>query len=61
MFSVPRRSHTTGHMLRGHVHENRPLNRIMRKLSDVRVETVRDHAVIEICFRWVTPKVLTPT
>lgn len=40
MFSVPRRSHTVGHMHRGHAHEsreNRPFNRIMRKLSDVRV------------------------
>lgn len=38
MFSVPKRSHTTSHMHRGHVHENkenRPLSRIMRKLSDV--------------------------
>ena len=38
MFSVPKRSHTTGHMHRGYVHENkenRPFNRIMRKLSDV--------------------------
>jgi len=38
MFSVPKRSHPTGHMPRGHVHENketRPFNRIMRKLSDM--------------------------
>ncbi|KIJ22070.1 hypothetical protein PAXINDRAFT_165369 [Paxillus involutus ATCC 200175] len=41
MFSVPRRSHTTGHMHRGHAHgahesrDNRALNRIMRKLSDM--------------------------
>ncbi|KIJ66272.1 hypothetical protein HYDPIDRAFT_109265 [Hydnomerulius pinastri MD-312] len=39
MFSVPRRSHTTGHMHRGHGHhesrDNRPLYRIMRKLSDM--------------------------
>ncbi|KAF9225471.1 hypothetical protein BS17DRAFT_600601 [Gyrodon lividus] len=41
MFSVPRRSHTTGHMHRGHAHgthesrDNRALNRIMRKLSEM--------------------------
>jgi Wiskott-Aldrich syndrome protein len=41
MFSVPRRNHTTGHIHRGHGHgihenkENRALNRIMRKLSDM--------------------------
>ncbi|KAF8846051.1 hypothetical protein BDN67DRAFT_976895 [Paxillus ammoniavirescens] len=39
MFSVPRRSHTLGNVHRGHGHhenkDNRALNRIMRKLSDM--------------------------